>query len=1269
MKKFYSTFVLHAKLEAFWVCLILIVAGKTHVQGQTFFDMSTANYSQDFADIANWTNNYAAGNGAANWRVATSVATSTVNAAGVFVSGTSGGVQKGTQALIILATGTNSSATDLLLNMTGRTAGTISLDWAKVTNTVNASPRSSDLKIQYSVDNGVTFTDLTGYTIPRVLNNSTAESGSLSNIALPAALNNQAQVVIRFYVWNNGQTGGSGNRPKISIDNIAITSTAAGPSVPTVIEPTVTNITPTTALLGGNITNDGGASITERGSVRGVTNNPTGNKQAATLGSGTGIFTHTHTGLTANTRYIFRAFGQNSAGIGYSANTEFFTLHNAPNIGTGSDATFNSIQANWTAPNGPAGTVTFTYELEVYNNSNLIPANLVFSESNINASLTSFVATGLAASTTHYFRVRAVNTTGPSAWSATSAAYSTLAPPAQTITVTGITGAPFNLPNCATPMPGTVTYTTSANFNVGNVFSVELSDGSGSFAAPIVIGSLTAITSGTINFDIPAAQPSGTGYLIRVVATNPVVSSNNSSAFAINTPNCNSSSTDFFRSVQNGNWNQITTWESSSDNISWIPATLTPTDASSAIVISENDTVKITANVNIDQTTVMQNAVLEWIGGTAFKIQNGAGDDLVVYGTFKHNLSAAAPYQSGAAIRIKTGGTLEVNNNGTSASHYGTSNQIFYEHHSVLWWKMASISAFTTAGVTYFPNSSANEVPIFRYESPNVFVGAGGATTINGIFEVAGSSVVTWQNAGVKTFRNGLASSGTAAIIQNTNCGAFVINGDSAIINCATPLTLNATNSTNRRINTGTNTYLALNANTVINTSTSGGALRILGNSQLDLGNFSLTGTADLLFESDATIITANLNGFNATDIAPNLVTFSTPNRQNFVYNGTNTNQVSGTTLLPNEFGTLTVKNGTTLDLEKDLTINNFVHVENGEIKTQAFEITLTDTAKVIEPNNRVNGKVKTTRVVSQNTKESFGDLGLAINPANATMGSTLMVRVTGTALEGGTGPVNNNTSNYSIPVYYEVTPTTNANLQATIEFSYKDSEINPIAKSDLAFFKRPINGTTWTTIATVSNDVNNNLITAIVENFSIVTLGNINTPLPVSGLMMQAKLQDADILITWQTQSEINNHFFELEHSNNGAEYQVIGSLRGNGTTNNEHNYVFLHEKPQGINHFYRIKQVDYDGNFTHSKVLFIKKRLAQISIYPNPTNGLLHFSGIESEITVQIFDLQGKLLFEKRISNAQNQIQLPILPNGMYWLRGFGATENIFTKIFVHN
>lgn len=71
----------------------------------------------------------------------------------------------------------------------------------------------------------------------------------------------------------------------------------------------------------------------------------------------------------------------------------------------------------------------------------------------------------------------------------------------------------------------TVSYTTTSNFNAGNIFTIQISDATGSFAAPVNIGSVTATTAGVVNCVIPAGTPPGTGYRIRINATNPAYTS------------------------------------------------------------------------------------------------------------------------------------------------------------------------------------------------------------------------------------------------------------------------------------------------------------------------------------------------------------------------------------------------------------------------------------------------------------------------------------------------------------------------------------------------------------------------------------------------------------------------------------------------------------------------------------------------------------------------------------------------------------------------
>jgi uncharacterized protein (TIGR02145 family) len=88
---------------------------------------------------------------------------------------------------------------------------------------------------------------------------------------------------------------------------------------------TATSITQTTAVSGGNITSDGGGAISARGVCWGKSQNPTTAEGKTTDASGTGTFTSNISGLTANTKYYYRAYARNSAGDAYGDEKSFTT--------------------------------------------------------------------------------------------------------------------------------------------------------------------------------------------------------------------------------------------------------------------------------------------------------------------------------------------------------------------------------------------------------------------------------------------------------------------------------------------------------------------------------------------------------------------------------------------------------------------------------------------------------------------------------------------------------------------------------------------------------------------------------------------------------------------------------------------------------------------------------------------------------------------------------------------------------------------------------
>jgi endonuclease G, mitochondrial len=198
--------------------------------GQTYFDMSTGNYSETFTG---WTTPATVpwSSVAVNSGTIPSATSVTVQSA-TFSSGTSGGIQNGNTFIQFLSTGTTDNASsvalDLNLNFTNRNAGTLVFDAATVFN--QTGNRLGTLRVYYSI-NGTTWTELTGTDLPFTATNNIAKTGSIS-LVLPSAINNQPTVKLRFYYHNGGTPAGTtGSRPKISIDNVVVTATSAGPNI------------------------------------------------------------------------------------------------------------------------------------------------------------------------------------------------------------------------------------------------------------------------------------------------------------------------------------------------------------------------------------------------------------------------------------------------------------------------------------------------------------------------------------------------------------------------------------------------------------------------------------------------------------------------------------------------------------------------------------------------------------------------------------------------------------------------------------------------------------------------------------------------------------------------------------------------------------------------------------------------------------------------------------------------------------------------------
>ena len=152
---------------------------------------------------------------------------------------------------------------------------------------------------------------------------------SFSTSGLPGTLSFNVIAGQRYYIafghgrYSNGSLSGTGNGGDTTW---RVMTMSYSPLPPTVTTAPASSVTTDTAMAGGEVTGESGATVTERGIVIATFRNPTVNSGTKVIfGSGTGVFAGDLTGLTPSTTYYVRSYAINSAGTGYGEEVEFTT--------------------------------------------------------------------------------------------------------------------------------------------------------------------------------------------------------------------------------------------------------------------------------------------------------------------------------------------------------------------------------------------------------------------------------------------------------------------------------------------------------------------------------------------------------------------------------------------------------------------------------------------------------------------------------------------------------------------------------------------------------------------------------------------------------------------------------------------------------------------------------------------------------------------------------------------------------------------------------
>jgi hypothetical protein len=185
----------------------------------------------------------------------------------------------------------------------------------------------------------------------------------------------------------------------------------------------------------------------------------------------------------------------------------------------------------------------------------------------------------------------------------------------------------------------------------------------------------------------------------------------------------------------------------------------------------------------------------------------------------------------------------------------------------------------------------------------------------------------------------------------------------------------------------------------------------------------------------------------------------------------------------------------------------------------------------------------------------------------------------------------------------------------------------------------------------------------ANITTFSPFGVASTGSPLPIELLSFNAVATGEVVTLDWTTASEKNNDYFVIERTSDAMNYTTVATVPGGGNSDEMHHYSTPDNQPLPGTSYYRLKQVDFDGNYSYSNVVPVNftKDLKEPAfvIYPNPASDKTNLSFFNvakgQTMDITIYDISGKVVYTMTTTLDKNESIVTIavsgnLPAGMY-------------------
>ena len=236
----------------------------------------------------------------------------------------------------------------------------------------------------------------------------------------------------------------------------------------------------------------------------------------------------------------------------------------------------------------------------------------------------------------------------------------------------------------------------------------------------------------------------------------------------------------------------------------------------------------------------------------------------------------------------------------------------------------------------------------------------------------------------------------------------------------------------------------------------------------------------------------------------------------------------------------------------------------------------------------------------------------------------------------------------------------------------YKDTAAAPVFSQE--FYNRASNtftissltlGDYWINIAPYSSSPAYFTAYAFTDSFAAV--------LPVTFINFDGVLQNDRAVLNWSTASEFNNKGFDVEKSMDGQVFNTIGFVKGNGNSSQVNNYAYIDNKVLSGHNYYRLKQIDIDGNSKYSSTIRLDFKNFDWKIFGDPvtSNSWLQLQlDHAANVSIQIISIDGKVLSTINKGNiTEGTYSIPLnlgnAPSGVYVVKLIAGNQSFSKQV----